>query len=395
VDQIRYSTKLGGLVVRGESVRDSGDAITIHRNAGGFFAGLDRVGDVSLRSLQTALRAAAADEEAFAIVASSYVETDAVASLLVSTEPDRRLDHKYSGATDTWFELWPSGELLLAVQVVLTDETWTTDRVAETLEPMLRETAARFHHAAAYGEAPYPEVWPWTVWIEPRLSRGSVVTGQDLGRSIVELLSAADTGEGLTAELSARLVAAGQVSALLGQPETAWLEAKVQLWDLTSEAGKIELGQDVTRFANSTVTALLVVGCGTKKIDGIDTLVRGPGIALSRRDVDRVHKSIDARVHPPIDDLEVGLAEDGRGGQLLYILVPQQPEELKPFLVHGAIVDGRVEGGFFSIVRRRGEHSIPISPEALHSSISAGRALLRNGGGLSGPPDSADSEPAS
>jgi len=46
---------------------------------------------------------------------------------------------------------------------------------------------------------------------------------------------------------------------------------------------------------------------------------------------------------------------------LMLIDIPPQPEELKPFLVHGAIVDGRIEGAFISIVRCRGESSIPIT----------------------------------
>ena len=64
------------------------------------------------------------------------------------------------------------------------------------------------------------------------------------------------------------------------------------------------------------------------------------------------------------------------GGSRL-IDVPPQPEELKPFLVHGAIVDGRVEGTFISIVRRRGEASIPMTAPMIHAQIAAGRALLR------------------
>jgi hypothetical protein len=59
--------------------------------------------------------------------------------------------------------------------------------------------------------------------------------------------------------------------------------------------------------------------------------------------------------------------------------VPPQPEELKPFLVHGAILEGKVEGAFVSIVRRRGEHSVPITAPAIHAMLSAGRALLRRG----------------
>jgi hypothetical protein len=46
-------------------------------------------------------------------------------------------------------------------------------------------------------------------------------------------------------------------------------------------------------------------------------------------------------------------------GLLIVIDVPPQPEELKPFLVHGAVVDGKAEREFISIVRRQGDEAIP------------------------------------
>lgn len=55
--------------------------------------------------------------------------------------------------------------------------------------------------------------------------------------------------------------------------------------------------------------------------------------------------------------------------------IPPQPEEIKPFLVSGAIVDG----AFISIVRRRGEGSVPTTAQEMHSTLVAGRALLRRG----------------
>jgi hypothetical protein len=66
-------------------------------------------------------------------------------------------------------------------------------------------------------------------------------------------------------------------------------------------------------------------------------------------------------------------------GMLILIDVPPQPEELKPFLVHGAIVDGKAEGAFISIVRRQGDETIPITAPMIHSMLAAGRALLRRG----------------
>jgi hypothetical protein len=67
----------------------------------------------------------------------------------------------------------------------------------------------------------------------------------------------------------------------------------------------------------------------------------------------------------------------GRAGHLLAILVPAQPEESKPVLVHGAIVGDKTEGAFISIVQRRGEHPITITAQSIHATLAAGRALLR------------------
>lgn len=73
---------------------------------------------------------------------------------------------------------------------------------------------------------------------------------------------------------------------------------------------------------------------------------------------------------------------------LIAIEIPPQPEELKPFLVHGAITaDGATEGTFISIVQRRGEGSIPITAPMVHATLAAGRALLR-GQAAQGPPRS-------
>ena len=66
-----------------------------------------------------------------------------------------------------------------------------------------------------------------------------------------------------------------------------------------------------------------------------------------------------------------------RSGKLL-VGAAAQPEELKPFLVHGAVTaEGETEGSFISIVQRRGEGSVPITAPMIHATLAAGRALLR------------------
>lgn len=85
--------------------------------------------------------------------------------------------------------------------------------------------------------------------------------------------------------------------------------------------------------------------------------------------------ALEQHLFPPPDYLDIEMVKV-KGGMLVLVHIPPQPEELKPFLVNGAIVGDGVEGAFISIVRRRGESSIPTTAPA---TLAAGRALLRRG----------------
>lgn len=92
----------------------------------------------------------------------------------------------------------------------------------------------------------------------------------------------------------------------------------------------------------------------------------------------RYRRVLDQRLYPPILGIRIDLVPTDKGKALIAIDVPPQPEESKPFLVHGAITaQGDVEGAFISIVQRRGEGSIPITAPMIHATMAAGRAFLR------------------
>ena len=93
----------------------------------------------------------------------------------------------------------------------------------------------------------------------------------------------------------------------------------------------------------------------------------------------RYQRALEDHLFPPPDNLSIEIIEMPDDEMLILTDVPPQPEELKPFLVHGAVVEGEVQGAFISIVRRRGESSIPITAPMIHSMLAAGRALLRRG----------------
>lgn len=193
----------------------------------------------------------------------------------------------------------------------------------------------------------------------------------------IKALIEASSGD-VTHGTVAALIRGGHVKALLGQPEGDWLEAKSQHADFDSELGKIRLAQWVSQFANTSEGGVVVLGLATKNrgtgdvITKVTPLPRLPGI---RRKYVQV---LDAKVIPPIEDLRVeAIAHDE--GDLILIEVPPQSEENKPFLVHGAVVEGKVQGNFFSIVRRRNDEMASTHPANVHANLTVGRAFLRRG----------------
>ena len=373
---IRYLRSAGQLFIDGMRLDEWGEGGIGTYDGGGFFAPLEVVADVRLTALRAALRAAV-EANGYNIALSSYVSIGAIASFVFADADWDELDSQHSPTHEVWLDLAGDHTLLVAVTVNVRNESWSREKFRLLLEPMLNQFRSTFVHADQYGEAPFAGLpWLWIIWIKPRIQGSTIAAAFRLGSSVFQLVEAAEGGR-LGPEKALQLLTGGFGDTLIGQPESSWLEAKARAWDLTELAGRIELAQDVSRFANGDSGAVLVVGFGTKKVAGVDTLIQGPGLTFSARDVDRVHKVLDQRVHPPIHNLQVQTVADGRGGNLLCIYIPRQPEELKPFLVHGAIVGGKVEGSFISIVRRRGEHSIAVGPASVHAALAAGRALLR------------------
>lgn len=193
----------------------------------------------------------------------------------------------------------------------------------------------------------------------------------------VKALIDASSGD-VTHATVADLIRGGHVKVLLGQPEGDWLEAKRQHADLTTEIGKIRLAQWVSQFANAPRGGVVVLGLATKNqgsgdvITSVTPLPREPGI---RRKYVQV---LDTKVIPPIEDLRVDVIAHG-DDDLILIEVPPQSDENKPFLVHGAVIEGKAQGTFFSIVQRRNDEMASTHPARVHANLTVGRAFLRRG----------------
>ncbi|WP_409182943.1 helix-turn-helix domain-containing protein [Amycolatopsis sp. VS8301801F10] len=170
----------------------------------------------------------------------------------------------------------------------------------------------------------------------------------------------------------------GEEGSIIGQTEKSWLEFKSRL-SLENEADKVEFAQDIARFANSETGGILAFGYRTKRLDGIDRVVKQSPFIAADGIESRLRSIIDQRVYPPVRGLEIVRTSMDDEKICLTILVPSQVESDKPFLVHGAVIAGRSEGVFFSIIRRRGEGSIPITAREVHALLAAGYAIAREG----------------
>lgn len=220
---------------------------------------------------------------------------------------------------------------------------------------------------------------PWPVYVDIGFhNRGrNVADLVGVGLNALALLDAVDNGN-LGREQVADLLRGGHAEALVGQAEGQWLEAKRQHYDFASTAGKISLARAVARFANAEQGGLVVVGLETKGVAGQDVIRKVTPLPHDPWIVRRYRQILEHRLYPPPDGLRIE-AIVGKNGDLVLLEIPPQPEDLKPFLVHGAIIDGKTEDAFISIVRRRGDTSIPTTAAMIHAALAAGRALLRRG----------------
>lgn len=212
----------------------------------------------------------------------------------------------------------------------------------------------------------------------------------DSSKPVGELISAASaladylkaTRHGpLDASGVVNLLRGGHFELLVGETESDFLEVKTTMHPIGSpgangDKAKIELAQDVARFANGEVDAVLVIGY-REASGGRNEIGSVTPVANTLLDPARVTGVLDARIVPPLDGLRIETFPITMTEGIMTIFVPRQPPEMQPYLVHGAIVEGKVEGAFFSIVRRRGEASITTSAQQIHAYIVAGKRYLR------------------
>jgi hypothetical protein len=158
------------------------------------------------------------------------------------------------------------------------------------------------------------------------------------------------------------------------QRETDWIDFKREAYK-KDDHGKLELAKDVAAFANAD-GGLLVLGFATTKSGHVETASKIFPCAIGAVSVQSYRAVLARRIHPPPEHVEI-FSIPYPGGNVWVVSVPPQPEEYKPFLVHGAVINSKVNDSYFSIVSRRDDEAVPTDPQGVHALIAAGRAVLR------------------
>ncbi|GAA4734936.1 AlbA family DNA-binding domain-containing protein [Phytohabitans rumicis] len=193
-------------------------------------------------------------------------------------------------------------------------------------------------------------------------------------------ISAAFVDNSMSVDLLVTVLESGLAAVLVGIQESEFFECKRQL-RLTDERSMFDFARDVAAFANSGARGLLVVGLETKSRREGDFVVALHPVPDATRLARLARRTIDRLIFPPIDDLQVKTAQAGSAGAyLVYCIIPEQAAELKPFMVAGAFMDGKIDGSIISIPRRRNDETLHLSPASIHSFLAAGYALFRRNG---------------
>lgn len=363
VTNARYQRQAGRIVLSSGDFIDRDDAAV-------FFAPLDTVKELSLAALRRCLAAASVKYD------SDRPGDHVVEELHLTDSPPDQFDHDYSPRAAHSFGLTARGELRLYVVVPIAADA-DEQLLRGTLSVFLRDNRLQVLDIEPEG---VPGATLLTLTLRCEVRGRNIGDAYALADQLGNLVQTLVDGGGRP-ESWWDLLRGGHATTLVGQPESATLEAKSRAYDPSVEADQIELAQDVARFANAEHGGLLCIGFRTRR-RGLDDIIEKvtPIIGTEPARLASRYKSIlDRKIYPPVVGVQIAAVGLSGTGSLILLRVPAQPEELKPFLVHGAIAAGKVEGAFISIVRRRGEDSIPATPAEIHAWISAGRALMRGG----------------
>jgi hypothetical protein len=178
-------------------------------------------------------------------------------------------------------------------------------------------------------------------------------------------------------------LARAHFDAVLGTPESDWLDFKSQPYSLDgsnrlSASGKWNLAKDIACFANSA-GGLIVIGYKTQKLRNaiVEEAVSHNPVPKNRVDADAYSQAPADWIYPLVQGISYRWfpPERGHDSGALVIDVPPQADRDRPFFVRRTVESTTGTVDSWSASSRQGDRCVPLPIERIHADVVSGRHL--------------------
>jgi hypothetical protein len=326
------------------------------------FAPLELLADVSAASLSNAIRD---------MIRHYEVDDYSMREVRLTAVPAEYFDRDLSPRMSTTLELDDDG-LVVVQRVDLgvdeDDDVAWLDRILQPLGRRLGTNVNVVHD---------PEEWPGSVFISVAPSNRGRTVGDllEFARPFATLAEAA-RGKGLSPSTAADVLRGAYPTALIGQPESQWLDVKRTAPRVESDVERVEFAKDVAAFANTREGGLIVYGLRAAKTPSGEVIDRVTPFPPSMMSPKQLTAIVRRRVHPYPLGMRVELVPLAEESAVGLVLVPPQLDARKPFLVSGTVMRGKVREMYVGLPMRAGEDTLWDDIAGVHALMVAGRAAL-------------------
>lgn len=167
------------------------------------------------------------------------------------------------------------------------------------------------------------------------------------------------------------LILGRHAPALVGQPESEWLDVKRQPWSLATAAGKAEVAKDLSALANAA-GGMILIPAKTQVVNGREVITEVGELPAERVDLTQIRDVLRRWVFPPLPDLVTEFVETSEGrGQLLVSVGVHRPENWPHLVLSDPEAEFPVQA--FSVWVRDGDRNRALAVPEIH-------ALMRSRG---------------
>ncbi len=218
-------------------------------------------------------------------------------------------------------------------------------------------------------------VRPQLIW-----RHATQVAARSVGLSTVRGKMAGMTASGL--ERARQALRRGDLEALLGERECAWLDVKDGIYPLDRPKGAEELAKDVAAFANNPDGGLLVVGFATTKEHDEEIVDALNPVPRRLVNLDQHRQVIATRILPALREVTVEWIDRGNDTGVLVIDIPAQPRSSQLFAILAPTGTAELSKIAVAVPVRNGDGTRWLRPHEIRHFIGLGYANSGDGAAI-------------